>query len=98
MAFGLWKKIKEGFKKAGKWIRNAAVKVYDKVIKPVGKFIGGVVAPAVSKIATTIAPAVTAINPAYGAAVAGVATGADVVQRVIQNPRDELMPLLKNHR
>jgi hypothetical protein len=98
MVVGLWKKIKEGFKKAGTWIKNAAVKVYDKVIKPVGKFIGGVVAPAVSKVATSIAPALSSFNPEYGAIAAGVATGAETLQRVVQNPRDELIPLLKKRR
>jgi hypothetical protein len=97
MAFGLWKKIKAGFQKAGKWIKDKIVMpVYNKVIKPVGKFIGGIIAPAVSKVATTVAPALGAINPAYGGIAAGVAAGAEAVSRVIQNPKDELQPLLRN--
>jgi hypothetical protein len=54
MAWGLWNKIKNGFQKAGKVIRNVARKVTDKVIKPFK--------PMISTIAT-------AINPALGAAV-----------------------------
>ena len=34
MAWGFWNKIKNGFKKAGQWIHN-------KILKPVGRFIGG---------------------------------------------------------
>ena len=50
MAFGFFKKIGEGFKKAGKWIGNTAKKAYNatkKVVKKVGqgvvkagKFVG----------------------------------------------------------
>ena len=54
MAWGLWNKIKNGFKKAGKVIRNVAKTVTDKVIKPFKPMITGVA---------------TAINPALGAAV-----------------------------
>ena len=51
MAWGLWNKIKNGFKKAGKFIKNAAKVVTDKVIKPFKPIIGSVA---------------TAINPALG--------------------------------
>ena len=54
MAWGLWNKIKNGFKKAGKFIRNVAKTVTDKVIKPFKRMISGVA---------------NAINPALGAAV-----------------------------
>ena len=54
MAWGLWNKIKNGFQKVGKVVRNVARKVTDKVIKPFK--------PMISTIAT-------AINPALGAAV-----------------------------
>jgi hypothetical protein len=92
MGFGLWKKIKEGFKKAGTWIRDKVVKpAYEKVIKPVGKVLGSIVAP----IAKAVAPVAMSINPAIGAAVAGVGMGADMIGRVTQNPKDELQPLLK---
>jgi hypothetical protein len=91
MVFGWWKKIKQGFAKAGQWIKNAAVNVYNKVLKP----IASVVAPAVSKVATQLAPA---LGPKYGAIATGIAAGAETVQRVIQNPKDEIIPLLKNRR
>ena len=54
MAWGLWNKIKNGFKKAGKVIRKVAKTVTDKVIKPFKPMISGVA---------------SAINPALGAAV-----------------------------
>ena len=54
MAWGLWNKIKQGFKKAGKFIKGAAKFVSDKVIKPFKPVLGAVA---------------TAINPALGAAV-----------------------------
>ena len=51
MAWGLWNKIKQGFKKAGTVIKKAADFVTDKVIKPFKPLIAG---------------AVSAINPAAG--------------------------------
>ena len=54
MAWGLWNKIKQGVRKAGKWIKNAAQTVTQKVIKPFK--------PVISTIAG-------AINPTIGAAV-----------------------------
>ena len=54
MAWGLWNKIKNGFKKAGKVIRKVAKTVTEKVIKPFKPVISGVA---------------SAINPALGAAV-----------------------------
>lgn len=54
MAWGLWNKIKNGFKKAGKVIKSAAKTVTEKVIKPFK--------PVISSVAS-------AINPALGAAV-----------------------------
>ena len=54
MAWGLWNKIKNGFKKAGKVIRNVARTITDKVIKPFKPMISGVA---------------NAINPALGAAI-----------------------------
>ena len=52
MAWGLWNKIKQGFKKAGSVIKKAADIVTEKVIKPFKPIIGG---------------AISAINPAAGA-------------------------------
>ena len=54
MAWGLWNKIKQGFKKAGTVIKKAADVITNKVIKPFKPLIAG---------------AASAINPAVGAAV-----------------------------
>ena len=42
MAWGLWNKIKNGFKKAGKVVRTVARTIADKVIKPFKPVISGV--------------------------------------------------------
>lgn len=52
MAWGLWNKIKTGLTKAGRFIKNAAGTVVDKVIKP---------------FKPVITAAATAFNPAFGA-------------------------------
>ena len=52
MAWGLWNKIKQGFKKVGAGIKKAADWVTNKVIKPFKPFIAG---------------AASAISPAAGA-------------------------------
>ena len=52
MAWGLWNKIKQGFKKAGTVIKKTADVITDKVIKPFKPIISG---------------AIGAINPAAGA-------------------------------
>lgn len=54
MAWGVWNKIKNGFKKVGSTIKKAANWVTDKVIKP---------------FKPVISAAATAFNPAVGAAV-----------------------------
>ena len=54
MAWGLWNKIKNGFRKAGKVVRNVARTITDKVIKPFKPVISGVA---------------NAINPTLGKAV-----------------------------
>ena len=48
MAWGLWNKIKQGFKKVGGAIKKAASFVNDKIIKPFK--------PVISKVADTIIP------------------------------------------
>ena len=48
MAWGLWNKIKQGFKKVGNAVKKAASFVNDKVIKPFK--------PVISKVADTIMP------------------------------------------
>ena len=62
MAWGLWNKIKQGFKKAGTVIKKVADVVTDKVIKPFKPFITG---------------AVSAINPAAGAIAGKVMDGVE---------------------
>ena len=52
MAWGLWNKIKQGFKKAGTVIKKSADVITDKVIKPFKPIIAG---------------AIGAVNPAAGA-------------------------------
>ena len=52
MAWGLWNKIKQGFKKAGAVVKKVADVVTDKVIKPFKPFIAG---------------AIGSVNPAAGA-------------------------------
>jgi hypothetical protein len=92
MGFGLWKKIKNGLKKAGQWIHQKVLKpAYEKVIKPAGQFLGKVISP----LAKVAAPVGAMINPAIGAGLAGIGVGADLIGRVTQNPKDELVPLLK---
>ena len=54
MAWGVWNKIKNGFKKVGSAIKKAANWVSDKVIKPFKPLISA---------------GATAVNPALGAAV-----------------------------
>ena len=48
MAWGLWNKIKQGFKKVGNAVKKAASFVNDKVIKPFK--------PVISKVADTLLP------------------------------------------
>ena len=52
MAWGLWHKIKTGLSKAGRFVKNAAKTVVDKVVKP---------------FKPVITAAATAFNPAVGA-------------------------------
>ena len=54
MAWGLWNKIKQGYKKAGKFVKKAADFVTDKVIKPFKPLIGA---------------AASAVHPGVGVAV-----------------------------
>ena len=55
MAWGLWNKIKQGIKKAGRWVK-------DKVLKPV---VNNVIKP----FKPVISAAATAFNPKVGAIV-----------------------------
>ena len=48
MAWGLWNKIKQGFKKVGNFVKKAAGFVNDKIIKPFK--------PVISNVANAIIP------------------------------------------
>ena len=57
MAWGLWNKIKQGFKKAGGAIKKAADVITDRVIKPFKPVIGGAISaydPAAGAIANRV--------------------------------------------
>ena len=63
MAWGLWNKIKQGFKKVGNWVKDKVLKpVVNTVIKPFKPIISG---------------AVNAINPKAGAVVDTVMNAAE---------------------
>ena len=66
MAWGLWNKIKQGFKKVGNAIKKAATFVNDKVIQPFK--------PVISKVADTLLPG-------SGRVVEAVSDGIDDVVR-----------------
>ena len=67
MAWGLWNKIKQGFKKVGNAIKKAASFVNDKVIKPFK--------PVLSKVADTIIPGSGRIVEAVSDGIDDVASG-----------------------
>ena len=48
MAWGLWNKIKQGFKKVGSAVKSAAKFVNDKIVKPFK--------PVITKVADTLLP------------------------------------------
>ena len=54
MAWGLWNKIKQGFKKVGNWVKN-------KVLKPVVNNVVKPFKPIISAVSTAINPKVGAI-------------------------------------
>ena len=73
MAWGLWNKIKNGFKKAAGWVKDKIVNpVIDKVVKPV---VNNVIKP----FKPIIQGAASAINPAAGAAIGKVMNIAESV-------------------
>ena len=67
MAWGLWNKIKQGFKKVGNAIKKAASFVNDKVIKPFK--------PVISNVANAIVPGSGRIVEAVSDGIDDVATG-----------------------
>ena len=73
MAWGFFKKIKDAFKKVGKWVK-------DKIISPVVNFVKPIVKTGldvVSKAGTTIGGAIGAAtgNPGLGLKIGGAAQG-----------------------
>ena len=67
MAWGLWNKIKQGFKKVGNAVKKAASFVNDKVIKPFK--------PVITKVADTLLPGSGRIVEAVSDGVDAVANG-----------------------
>ena len=67
MAWGLWNKIKQGFKKVGNFVKKAAGFVADKVIKPFK--------PVISTVANVIAPGSGRIVEAVSDGIESVASG-----------------------
>ena len=67
MAWGLWNKIKQGFKKVGNAVKKAASFVNDKVIKPFK--------PVISKVADTLLPGSGRIVEAVSDGIDDVANG-----------------------
>ena len=83
MAWGLWNKIKQGFKKVGNFVKKAASFVNDKVIKPFK--------PIISTVANAIVPGSGRIVEAVSDGIDNVANGnfKGVAQRIVgmPNPR-----------
>ena len=67
MAWGLWNKIKQGFKKVGNFVKKAASFVNDKVIKPFK--------PVITNVANAILPGSGKIVEAVSDGIDNVANG-----------------------
>ena len=67
MAWGLWNKIKQGFKKVGNFVKKAASFVNDKVIKPFK--------PVITNVANAIVPGSGKIVEAVSDGIDSVANG-----------------------
>ena len=67
MAWGLWNKIKQGFKKVGNFVKKAASFVNDKVIKPFK--------PVITNVANAIIPGSGRIVEAVSDGIDDVANG-----------------------
>ena len=67
MAWGLWNKIKQGFKKVGNFVKKAASFLNDKVIKPLK--------PVITNVANAILPGSGRIVEAVSDGIDDVANG-----------------------
>ena len=67
MAWGLWNKIKQGFKKVGNFVKKAASFVNDKIIKPFK--------PVITNVANAILPGSGKIVEAVSDGIDDVANG-----------------------
>ena len=77
MAWGLWNKIKQGFKKVGNFVKKAASFVNDKIVKPFK--------PVITNVANTILPGSGKIVEAVSDGIDEFATGnfKGATQRII---------------
>ena len=68
------------------------------IFRKIGKFVKGIgkgiakALPVVGKIAQAAAPALSMINPTLGTVASGVATGANVVNGIIKNVKNQSLP------
>ena len=67
MAWGLWNKIKQGFKKVGSAVKSAAKFVNDKIVKPFK--------PVITKVADTLLPGSGRVVEAVSDGIDEVANG-----------------------
>ena len=67
MAWGLWNKIKQGFKKVGSVVKSAAKFVNDKIVKPFK--------PVITKVADTLLPGSGRVVEAVSDGIDDVANG-----------------------
>ena len=69
------------------------------IFRKIGKFVKGIgkgiakALPVVGKIAQAAAPALSMINPTLGTVASGVATGANVVNGIIKNVKNQTQGL-----
>ena len=89
MAWGLWNKIKQGFKKVGNFVKKAASFVNDKVIKPFK--------PVITNVANAIIPGSGRIVEAVSDGIDDVANGnfKSTAQRMVGMPNPNARPYRK---
>ena len=89
MAWGLWNKIKQGFKKVGNVVKKAASFVNDKVIKPFK--------PVITNVADTLMPGAGRVVEAVSDGIDEFATGnfKGAAQRMVGMPNPNARPYRK---